>query len=283
VGDRIKHFRAGLLLVLSSTIIIWPISYWFPLSDFLAYIGIEDYADYKQSLQYIVGIYTMFFFLNLITAVFSATKTSYRLKFWLSLAPAVMLLVLPVVVVIPIALKFQEQGFFEVFQALYGLLRFNSPQLLWWVLTLTVLSAGLNVLAALIFKGATNPERVPRHLSNRYLIYTAAMLMLFVAMVLGAITNSSVRASDKQACLDYSTFALPKFDDQVDAYISNVKTLAEQAGSKNLQTQFLEFSNTSIAYLSLVSTQPNNSVKLAQYGQAITEVKVNIDSICSEL
>jgi len=224
----------------------------------------------------------MFFFLNLITAAISATKTSHRLKFWLSLAPAGMLLVLPVVVVIPIALKFPEQGFFDVFQALYGLLRFNSPQLLWWVLILTILSVGLNVLAALIFKGATNPERVPRHLSNRYLIYAAAMLLLFMATVLLAMTNSSVRASDRQACLDYSTFALPKFDDQVDAYISNVKTLAEEAASKNLQTQFLEFSDASIEYISLAITEPNNSVKLAQYGQAITEVKLSLDSICSE-
>ena len=282
MGDRIKHFRAGLLLALSSTIVIWPISYWFPLSDYLASIAVEDFQDYKQSLQFIIGMYLMFFFLNVITAVFSATKTSHRLKFWLSLAPAGMLLVLPFVVVISIAFKLPEQGFFGVFQALYSLLRFNSAQLLWWVLVLTVLSVGLNVLAALIFKGATNPERVTRHLRNRYLIYAGVLLLAFAATVLVSATNSSVRASDRKACQDYSTLTLPEFDNQVDAYISNLRTLAEQTGSKNLKTQFVEFSDTSGEYLSLVVTEPDNSGKLAKYGQAITAVKMNIDIICSE-
>jgi hypothetical protein len=282
VGDRIKHFRAGLLLALSSTIVVWPISYWFPLSDYLASIDVEDYADYKQSLQFIISIYLMFFFLNLITAGLSATKISHRLKFWLSLVPAAMLLVLPFAVVIPIALKFPEQGFFEVFQALYSLLRFNSPQLLWWVLVLTVLSVGLNVLAALVFKKATNPELVPRHLGNRYLIYVGVLLLAFAATVLVSTTNASIRASDRKACLDYSILSLPEFDNQVDAYISNLRTLAEQTGSKNLQTQFVEFSDTSREYLSLVVTTPDNSEKLAQYGESLSAVKGKIDIICSE-
>ena len=282
MGDRIKHYRAGLLLALSSIVIMWPISYWFPLADYLTAITIEDYADYKQTLEIIIGIYIAFFALNLITAGLSATKINHKFKFWLSLIPGVLLLVLPVLAVIPIAAKYPKQSFFEVFQALYSLLRFNSTQLLWWVLILTVISAAINVRAALIFRGATNPERVPKHLSNRYLIYAGVMLLVFAISALVSMNNASVRASDRKACLDYSALVLPEYDDQVDAYISNVRTIADQTGSKVLRTELTNFSDLSIEYLSLVITEPDNSAKLAQYGEAITATKDNINIICSE-
>ena len=200
MGDRIKHFRAGLLLALSSALIIWPISYWFPLSDYLVAIGEEEYADFKQTLQIIISIYIGFFVLNLITSGLSATKLNHKVKMWLSIIPAVILLVVPVLLVVPIAVKYPEQSFFEVFQALYRLLRFTSPELVGWALLLTVLAVSLNIRAALTLKDAGNPERVPKHLSNRYLIYTGVMALVFIIMTLLSFSNSSARASDRQAC-----------------------------------------------------------------------------------
>jgi hypothetical protein len=282
VGDRIKHYRAGLLLALSSIVIIWPISYWFPLSEYLAAIDIEDYADYKQTLEIIVAIYISFFVVNLVTAGLVATKVNHWIKFWLSLVPAIILLVVPVVIVIPIAAKYPKQSFFEVFQALYSLLRFNSPQLLWWALILTVLSVAINLRAAFIFKSATNPERVPTHLNKRYFIYAGVMLLALLISALVGIVNSSARASDKNACLQYSALPLPEYDDQVETYVSNVRIIAGTTGSKELKTQFLNFSDLSIEYLALVITEPDNATKLAQYGEAISAIRGNIDLICSQ-
>lgn len=283
MGDRIKHFRAGLLLALSSAVILWPISFWLPLSDYLVAIGDEDYADFKQTLQLIIAIYIVFFILNLVTAVLSATKLNHKIKIWLSLSLAFVLLVAPVLLVIPIAVKYPEQNFFEVFQALYRLLRFTSPELLGWVLILTVLAVVLNVRAALTLKNATNPERVPKHLRNRYLIYAGVMVLVFVIVALIGMTNASARAGDKKACLDFAALALPEYNDQVDAYISNVRSVAEEAGSNELKSQFVAFSDLSTDYLSLVITEPDNSAKLAQYGEAITEVKAGIDALCSAI
>ena len=283
MGDRIKHFRAGLLLALSSAVILWPISFWLPLSDYLVAIGDEDYADFKQTLQLIIAIYIVFFILNLVTAVLSATKLNHKIKIWLSLSLAFVLLVAPVLLVIPIAVKYPEQNFFEVFQALYRLLRFTSPELLWWVLILTVLAVVLNVRAALTLKNATNPERVPKHLRNRYLIYAGVMVLVFVIVALTGMTTASARAGDKKACLDFAALALPEYNDQVDAYISNVRSVAEEAGSNELKGQFVAFSDLSTDYLSLVITEPDNSAKLAQYGEAITEVKAGIDALCSAI
>lgn len=283
MGDRAKHFRAGLLLALSSLVIMWPISYWFPFGEYLTAIGAEDYADYKQTLEIIIGIYITFFILNLVTAGLSATKINHKFKFWLSLAPAVILLVLPVLVVIPIAAKYPKQSFFEVFQALYSLLRFNSTQLFWLVLFLTVLSVVINVRAALIFKGATNPERLPNQLRNRYLIYLGVAALVFAITTLVILGNASARAADRKACLEYSALPLPEYDDQVETYISNVRLISAQSGSKELKTQFNNFSDLSIDYLSVVITEPDNATKLAQYGEAISALRTNIETFCSGL
>jgi hypothetical protein len=282
VSDRIKHLRAGLLLTLSSILIFVPMSYWLPLGEYLTSIDIEDYADFKQTLEVIIGIYFTFFVLNLIAAGLSATKVNHKVKFWLSLTPAVVLLVLPVLLVIPIAAKYPKQSFFEVFQALYSLLRFNSTQVLWLVLILTVLSVAINLSAALIFKGATNPERLPKHLRNRYLIYAGVAFLVLAMTVLIGFSNSSARDADRKACVDYSALPLPEYDDQVETYISNVRLISSQSGSKELKTQFNNFSDLSIEYLSLVITEPDNAAKLAQYGEAISAIRENLDVICSE-
>ncbi len=283
MGDRIKHFRAGLLLALSSAVILWPISFWFPLGEYLVAIDDEDYADFKQTLQIIIGIYVLFFILNMLTAGLSATKISYKIKIWLSIIPGFVLLVVPVLLVIPIAARYPEQSFFEVFQALYRLLRFTSPELLWWVLILTVLAVALNVRAALTLKNATNPERVPKHLRNRYLIYAGVMALVFVIVSVLGMTNASARAADKKACLDFAALPLPEYNDQVDAYISSVRSIADKAGSRDLKSFLVDFSNLSTDYLSLTITEPDNSAKLDQYGKAITEVKAVIDETCSQL
>lgn len=283
MGDRIKHFRAGLLLAISSALIIWPISYWFPLSDYLGAIGEEEYAAFKQTLQIIISIYAGFFVLNLINAGLAITKLSHKIKIWLSILPAGVLLVVPVLLVIPIAVKYPEQSFFEVFQALYRLLRFTSPDLVGWALFITALAVTLNIRAAITLKGAANPERIPKHLSNRYLIYTGVMALIFAIMTLVSFSNSSARASDRQACLDFAALAVPEYNDQVDAYISDVREISDKTSSKNLRGLFVDFSNISTEYLSLVITEPDNEAKLAQYGEAITAVRANIDVICSQV
>lgn len=283
MGDRIKHFRAGLLLALSSAVILWPISYWLPLSDYLVAIGDEDYADFKQTLQLIVGIYLVFFILNLVTAGLSVTKLSHKVKIWMSLLPAFTLLVVPVLLVIPIATKYPEQSFPEVFQALYRLLRFTSPELIGWVLFLTVLAVVLNVRAAITLKNATNPERVPKHLRNRYLIYAGVMVLVLVIVAVVGMNNASGRAADKKACLDFAALPLPEYNDQVDAYISSVRSIADQTGSRELRSFFVDFSDLSTDYLALTITEPDNSTKLAQYGEAISEIKSVIDETCSQL
>jgi hypothetical protein len=283
VGDRIKHFRAGLLLALSSAVILWPISYWLPLSDYLVAIGDEDYADFKQTLQLIVGIYLVFFILNLVTAGLSVTKLSHKVKIWMSLIPAFTLLVVPVLLVIPIATKYPEQSFPEVFQALYRLLRFTSPELIGWVLFLTVLAVVLNVRAAITLKNATNPERVPKHLRNRYLIYAGVMVLVLVIVAVVGMNNALGRAADKKACLDFAALPLPEYNDQVDAYISSVRSIADQTGSRELRSFFVDFSDLSTDYLALTITEPDNSTKLAQYGEAIADIKKVIDETCSEI
>lgn len=283
MSDRIRHFRAGLLLTFSSTLLIWPISYWFPLGDFLTAINIEDYADYKLALEGIIGIYLAFFVLNLVTACLSATKINYKVKFWLSVIPALFFLATPVLFVLPIAANYPNQTFLEVLQAIYSLLRFNSTQLVWLVIFLSMLSAAINFMAALIFKTATNPERLPKHLSNRYITYLLAVLVIFALTVFISSSSASSRDTDRKACQEYSSLLLPEYDDQLETFVVKVRLISSQSGSKELETHFNRFLDLSSDYLSLVISEPDNSAQLAQYGLQINAVRGNIEDFCSEL
>jgi hypothetical protein len=101
-------------------------------------------------------------------------------------------------------------------------------------------------------------------------------------MTLVSFSNSSARASDRQACLDFAALAVPEYNDQVDAYISNVREIADKTGSKELKGLFADFADISTEYLSIFITEPDNSTKLAEYGEAMTAVRANIDVICSQ-
>jgi hypothetical protein len=151
------------------------------------------------------------------------------------------------------------------------------------VLFLTVLAVVLNVRAAITLKNATNPERVPKHLRNRYLIYAGVMVLVLVIVAVVGMNNALGRAADKKACLDFAALPLPEYNDQVDAYISSVRSIADQTGSRELRSFFVDFSDLSTDYLALTITEPDNSTKLAQYGEAIADIKKVIDETCSEI
>ena len=174
LADRLKHFRAGLLLALSSAVLFWPISYWFPLPEYLGVLGSEDYADYALALRSIVIIYLVFLLLNLVTAGLAATKLSHALKFWLALGPAAIILVVPFLLIIPTALSFPDRNYFEIFQAMYRLLRFSSPQLLALALICTLISVALNIRAALMFRAAPDPGAINPKLRTRYFMHADA-------------------------------------------------------------------------------------------------------------
>ena len=280
--DRLKHFRAGLLLALSSALVFWPISYWLPFPQYLGVLASEDYADYQLALRSIVVIYLIFFLLNLVTAGLSATKLSARLKFWLALSPAILLLVLPFLLIIPTALSFPDRNYFEIFQAMYRLLRFSTPQILALALACTFISVALNVRAALMFRSAPEPETVNKKIRNRYFIYAGVSFLVFAIIIPVGAYNSSLRALDRAACARYSELAVPELDEEVPIFLSEIRVIGESAGNKSMQNLFINFSDLSRQYLGLLDTEPEGSIVLKQLGELTAKAKDEVAIACSE-
>jgi hypothetical protein len=282
VVDRLKHFRAGLLLALSSVVIFWPISYWFPLPEYLGVLASEDYADYSLALRSIVIIYLVFFLLNLITAGLSATKLSHKVKFWLALGPAAITLVLPFILIIPTALSFPDRNYFEIFQAMYRLLRFASPQLLALALICTVISVALNIRAALMFRSAPAPEAINAKLRTRYFVYAGvSLLVLAIIVPLGAY-NGALRSQDRAACNRYAALEVPQLDEDVPTFLSEIRVIGESAGNRSLQNLLINFSEFSRQYLALLDTEPDGSIALKEMGLLTAKAKDEVAKVCSE-
>ena len=280
--DRLKHFRAGLLLALSSAIVFWPISYWLPLPEYLGVLATEDYANYQLALKAILIVYLVFFLLNLVTAGLSATKLSNRLKFWLSLAPAVALLVLPFVLIIPTALSFPDKNYFEIFQAMYRLLRYTTPQLLALVLLCTGASVALNIRAALMFRAAPEPGSIDSKTRTRYYIYSAAALLALAVIVPVGANNGALRSLDRAACNRYAALEVPQLDEEVPTFLSEIRVIGESAGNKPLQNLFINFSDISRQYLSLLDTEQEGSIALKDVGLLAAQAKDEVVKACSE-
>ena len=279
--DRQSHFRAGLLLALSSAVLFWPISYWLPLPEYLGVLGSEEYADYSFALRSIVIIYLTFFLLNIFTALLAATKISHTLKFWLSLVPAGILLIVPFILVIPTALKFPERNYFEIFEAVYRLFRFTTPGLLALALVSTLIAVGLNIRAALMFRSAPEPESVSSKVSKRYFIYAGAALLVFAVIIPLGSFNGSLRSQDRAACDRYVALEIPALDEEVAVFLSEIRVIGESAGNQSMREVFINFSDYSREYLSLLNSESEDSVEFARLEALTTKAKDDVAAACS--
>ncbi|NBR55045.1 MAG: hypothetical protein EBT82_03610 [Micrococcales bacterium] len=85
---RLQHFRGAYLLMISSALSFWVISFWWPLGDYLKALNSTKYADYKTYILVMVGVYLCFALINLIVAGLYATRISANLKLLLAVIPA---------------------------------------------------------------------------------------------------------------------------------------------------------------------------------------------------
>ena len=279
--SRLRHFRAAFLLAMSSSVLFWPVSYWLPLPDYLAVLSSSEYKDYELVLRSIVSLYLIFVLLNLVLAGVFATKVNSKVKFSLALTPAVLLLILPFAFTIPVAQSYPDRNYFEVFQALFKLLRFSKPELLFFALLATAIAVGLNIWAALIVLRAGEVDKIPNELRNRYLIYTGVVITV-AAIAAGVMTvNSVTRSLDRDSCRGYLELPIPQSDEEVPVFLSDVRLLGDEAGSRTVRETFVGFTDLSRQFYTLLNQEENQDL-ISQYQAAVIEAKDNIAAVCSE-
>ncbi len=279
--NRIRQFRAALLLGLASAIIFWPISYWLPLGEYLGALNTTEYAEYQIELKSFVALYLIFFILNLITAGLTATRFHYRVKYWLALVPAGLLLVVPFLLSIPIAIQYSDRNYFEVLGAFYRLFRFTKPELLAVVFLCTLIAVALNVLAARIIRSAADVDKVTNKVRNRYFIYAGAVFaILAIAVSLGSI-NAEKRSLDRAQCNNYAAIALPETDKEVIGFLSQMMVYGEASGTDSVKSAFTNFSTISRQYYSLLNSEADEAT-LTQYQLQTATAKDKVTEVCSE-
>lgn len=279
--NRLQHFRAGLVLVLSSALSFWVISYWMPLNEYLAAIADPKYADYLVTIRVFVATYLIFFLITLVTAGLAFTRIPSTIKFYLALIPGSILLVTPFLLAIPINLRFPERNYFEVFQAMYRLFRFTKLDIFITALAITLLCFGLNLLAALMFRRSGEIDKVNKKYQTRYMIYAGVAVL---ALVLSGSVNyytSFIRDVDRASCKDYLALPLPELDEDVSTFLNNIQVYGERAGSAKLQSALVTFAMTSRQYYAVINSEADDAT-VSQFEIAVATAKQNVVELCSE-
>jgi hypothetical protein len=279
--NRMKHFRAGLLLVLSSALIFWVISYWLPLPSYLSAVSSDKYADYQLTIQLFVGAYLTFFILTLVSAGLAFTRLPSTVKFYLTLIPASIIFILPFLLAIPIAFRLPERNYFEIFMAMFRLFRFTRLDLFVAVLVVTTLACFINIFAAIIMRRAGEVEKVSKKIQTNYMIYSGVAVLVLVASIGINFYNATVRSVDRVACYDYRDLELPVTDKDIVPFLNNIQLYGEQAGSEQLRNALVNFANASRQYYAVMNTDAGEGT-IAQFQVAAAQAKVTVTDLCSE-
>jgi hypothetical protein len=133
-----------------------------------------------------------------------------------------------------------------------------------------------------MFRSAPDPQSVNPKIRNRYFIYAGVALLVFAVIVpLGAF-NGALRSQDRAACNRYAALEIPKLDEDVPIFLSEIRVIGESAGNRSLQNLFINFSDISRQYLSLLDQEPAGSVALKEVETLTIQAKDEIARVCSE-
>lgn len=278
---RLTHLRASFLLIASTALVLWIVAFWFPLGDYLAFLSSDNVSDYEVILKSVVAVFISFCLVNLLVAGLFATRLPTSIKFWSAVIPAGILFLTPFIAAIPIAVKFPDRNYFEVFQAMFRLFRFTKPDTFALALAFISLATALNLLAAFRVRKAGDAEKLSTKLRLRYLGYTAAVVLVAAVFTAVNLVNTNYRAYDRLSCQQYSLRALPELDEEVAAFLSDVMLYGQSAGTTKMQNAFVTFSMISRQYYAALGSDADSQT-LAQLEFNVAEAKQAVTDLCSE-
>jgi len=284
VSNRVLSFRAALLLIISSAAIIWPISYWLPLPNYLAVLSTSEYAQFANTLRGIVIVYILFLVMNIVSAVFAFTRLDYRIRAALLAIPTLSLVIAPLVLIIPNAQHFIDRSYFTVLQAIYRLLRFSTPQLLVTVLVVTLLCFALNLFAlVLMFRDKSESiDEMPKETRKAYVALASILSLATVVSLISGATAAQNRALDRQACAKYAALPVPETDEGVPVFLSDIQLYGEAAGTDQVKTPMVTFAEKSRQYYSLYYSDEETNVDLDALLEEVRAAKDQIAQVCVE-
>lgn len=283
MSNRVLSFRAALLLIISSAVIIWPISYWLPLPKYLAVLSTSEYAPFATALRGIVIVYILFLVMNVVSAILAFTRLDYRIRVTLLALPTLALVVAPLLLIVPNAQALNDRSYFTVLQAMYRLLRFTTSPLLITVLFVTLLAFAINSLALVLLSRdkSESIDEMPIRARKTYSILASALSLVTVVSFVSGLFASQNRELDRLACAKYADLEVPEVDEQVPTFLSDVQLFGESAGTDGVKTSMITFAQYSRQYYLLLDSE-NSGLELDQLAVAIAAARDAITASCTE-
>ena len=278
---RLLHFRAAFLLILSSALLFWVVSFWLPLGQYLSAITDKEYEPYRALIQIMVASYLSFVVLNLVVAGLFFTKLNSKVKFWMALTPAVYVFLLPFIITIPVAIKFPKENYFVVYQAVYRVFRFTRPDTLTLAILASLVVLGLNVLAAILAKRGSSEGTVPAKVRSNYFAFGAGFAVVLSIFLGITLVNANMRSLDRFSCEGYLKLEVPILDEEIEPFLNDVNLYGQQAGTSELRTAMQAFAQISRQYNALLVNGGDEGT-LAQFEVGVSSAKQRLTEICTE-
>ena len=284
MSNRVLSFRAALLLIIASAVIIWPISYWLPLPNYLAVLNTSEYAPFAPALRGIVIVYILFLMMNIVSAILAFTRLDYRLRVTLVALPTIALVAAPLILIIPNAQALNDRSYFTVLQAMYRLLRFSTTPLLSTVMVVTLVAFAINIFALVLLSRdrSESMDEMPKETRKAYLALASILSLALLVSLVSGVTASQSRELDRQACAKYAALAVPETDQDVLVFLSDVQLLGESAGSELIRAPMINFANTYRNYYGVYYSEEETNVNLDALLAEAIKAREAVSLACTE-
>ena len=289
---RNRDVLAALASLCAVLLLVWPVSYWWPLSDYFALVSGKSYAKVAPALYLVIFGYLFFVGANIAVAVLSPFKARVRVRVWLLLSSSVFVVVLPFVGAAISGSIDKTKKFSDVLGGIFGLVRFKTQSQLAATLVLTYFAVLFSIFAVVVLlrgyelrarKAKLEGELIVEPLSKQLLFWYrigAAVLTLAIIAV-GAVTvvQANVRNTDRVACIAYAKVKTPTLEIEFDKYAADVAPLSKLAASSDLR---ISLASMAVAFKSYYTNYIQGTDTTAAGNLAVYERNTVID-YCSTI
>lgn len=289
---RNRDVLAALASLCAVLLLVWPVSYWWPLGDYLNLISGKDYAKVAPALYLIVVGYLFFVAANLVAAMLAFFKSRVRVRVWLLLISSVAVVILPFVGAGLSGSIDKTKSFSDVLGGIFGLVRFKTQGQLAGTLVLTYLAVLFSVFAIVVLlrgyelrarqaklDGEVIVEPAAPKLVLGYRIVAGALSVAIIAVASVTVLQANVRNTDRVACIAFAKVKAPSLEVEFDEYAKGVAPISKLAGSSDLR---ISLASMAVAFKSYYTNYLQGSDTTAAGNLAVFE-RNNVIDYCSTI
>ena len=289
---RNRDVLAALASLCAVLLLVWPVSYWWPLGDYLNLISGKDYAKVAPALYLIVVGYLFFVAANLVAAMLAFFKSRVRVRVWLLLISSVAVVILPFVGAGLSGSIDKTKSFSDVLGGIFGLVRFKTQGQLAGTLVLTYLAVLFSVFAIVVLlrgyelrarqaklDGEIIVEPAAPKLVLGYRIVAGALSVAIIAVASVTVLQANVRNTDRVACIAFAKVKAPSLEVEFDEYAKGVAPISKLAGSSDLR---ISLASMAVAFKSYYTNYLQGSDTTAAGNLAVFE-RNNVIDYCSTI